>query len=157
MGTSNTLQTFSWKIPASRCGTLETMHAILECTVRLGTLRPHCQLNLDFKWGEGAERHHSSFQRYGTLKNGPLLFSLCHLGQASPLHTNHVYIIVLCDLVTRKNKNHGLQAFSWKPFIEVSYHERGCLDFKENEIGFWFLKRATFESWPHIWQTYAYP
>jgi hypothetical protein len=47
--------------------------------------------------------------------------------------------------------------FHENPFIEVSFHERGCLDFKGNDIGFWLLKMQTFESWPHIWQACAYP
>jgi hypothetical protein len=47
--------------------------------------------------------------------------------------------------------------FHEKHFIEVSYHERGCLDLKGNDIGFCLLKRQTFESWLHIWQACAYP
>jgi hypothetical protein len=44
-----------------------------------------------------------------------------------------------------------------KPYIEVSYHERGCLDFKGNDIGFWLLKRQLSNLGPHIWQACAYP
>jgi hypothetical protein len=58
------------KIPASRCGTPETMHVRLECTIHLGTLSAHRRLDLDFKWGQGVESHHYSFQMYKALKNG---------------------------------------------------------------------------------------
>jgi hypothetical protein len=30
----------------------------------------------------------------------------------------------------------------------MSYLERGCLDFKVNELGFWVLKKEILESWP---------
>jgi hypothetical protein len=42
---------FLGKIPASWCGTPETMHVKLECTVHLGTLSAHHRLDLDFMWG----------------------------------------------------------------------------------------------------------
>jgi hypothetical protein len=40
---------FLGEIPASRCGTPETMHVRLECTIHLGTLRTHHRLDLYFK------------------------------------------------------------------------------------------------------------
>jgi hypothetical protein len=46
--------------------------------------------------------------------------------------------------------------FHEKAFIEESYLKRVCLDFVGNELGFWLLKRKTFESWLHIWQGFAY-
>jgi hypothetical protein len=37
-----------------------------------------------------------------------------------------------------------------------SYLELVCLDFKQNELGFWLFKKQTFEFLAHIWQGCAH-
>jgi hypothetical protein len=67
-----------------------------------------------------------------------------------------VHVVVLCDLVMIKIRNLVYSHFHEKAFTKVCYLERGGLDFKGNVLGFWILKRQTFESWPHIWHGCAY-
>jgi hypothetical protein len=56
-------------------------------------------------------------------------------------NTKHAHVVVLCDLGMIKIRNMVYEHFHEKTSTKVSYLERGHLDFKGNELGFWLLKR----------------
>jgi hypothetical protein len=58
----------------------------------------------------------------------------------------YAHVVVLYDLVMIKIRNTVYEHFHEKTFTKVSYLERGCLDFKGNELGFRLLKRQL----PHL-------